>query len=443
MENSGNIDIHGTKDTYEKELQILNDSDILLENKELIHTFLNEYGHGLSPIRLAKYVIRYRWFSHILGKSFLKATREDIKRLETAIEEKPPQRYSRVKKRWVTAKKRCSPETVKDNKGLLRLLYKWTHHSYLKRKRAEDRLKGVKLREILRTKPVPELVEDVIAEPQKNHTLKSKDMLTWEECVKLSQATTHPMNKAAIQMIAESGVRAGEALTLQVQDLEIKRQGEQTVGVLHLRQSKTAERSIGLVLCVPALVEWLRIHPLREQRTAPLFLKFEDRYHNINPRYVYPMPYNVLRKILAQAKKATGQTKRCNPHFLRKSAASRMGHILQDGPALRQYFGWSSVSRAPKAYLFLKEEETNRAYWRSQGVEVGADGEPEHTDKIKPVKCVCGHVNPCGEVFCVGCGAPLDEDGEEYRRLDTALDRLIAKKLGLKMQELGGVKKPA
>lgn len=427
MQDTEKLDIHNTQETYERALKKLKDSDILPENKRLILDFLNEYCHGLSACRKGKYVIRYHWFARLLGKSFVKADRKDIKKLEKAIETKHPEIWDWRIKKWKTFKKKCSQTTIKDNKGILRLLYKWIYHSYLKHKKREDRMKGSKLRELLLRKSPPELVEDVIAEREENNKLKSKDMLSWEEVVKLSHAASHPQWKACIQLLGESGIRAAELLTLKLGDIEVKPINGKVVAVVHLRQSKTETRSLGIILSVPALVEWIKQHPA-PQKHNPLFVKFEDRYYHVDKKNIQHMPYDVLRKVLSQAARKTGIKKRCNPHHLRKSRASFLGHVLKDGPELRQYFGWSPVSRAPKAYLFLDEEKTNQSYWMSQGVQI-EDGKPTPTEELKPIRCECGHINPAGEIFCVSCNRNMDGKTPEEDRLRQLIREIVEEKL--------------
>jgi len=156
------IDVHEQEKAYNGELKLFNGSGILPENKALVLDFLSEYADGLSFSRKAKYLIRFCRFARELDKPFLKADRKDIQKLEKMIETAPPMMYNRKKQKWVECHSKCSPWTVADSKNILRVLYKWIEYSFKKTKKKEDRLRGDKLREVLKRKPAPELVEDVV-----------------------------------------------------------------------------------------------------------------------------------------------------------------------------------------------------------------------------------------------------------------------------------------
>lgn len=429
-EDSGKLDIYNRKETYEKTLQTLAETEICPENKQLILEFIEEYCEGLSYSRKAKYVARYNWFARLLGKSFLEAAREDIRRLEDAIETKPVEMYVNKTRKWRLYKDKCTPTTIADNKKLLRLLYKWIEYSYKKNKKI-DRYKGSKLRAVLKRKQAPELVADVIDDTHFERKLKSKDMLTWEEVVQLSQATTCARDKAIIQVLGETGLRASELLTLQIGDYNIKEMVGKVVGEIHVRQSKTGEkkglRSIGIVNSVPALVEYLRNHPLKKDKSAPLWLGYGDKYHNLDLSNPQPVSPACLRKILFNAAKKTGIKKKVNPHHLRKSRASLLAHLLKE-QEVKNYMGWTATSTALNSYMFLDEQITNENYWRSQGVDI-ENGNPKPIEELKPVKCECGVVNPAGEYFCVECNRVLGEKSSSLRRLEELIQSIVEKRI--------------
>lgn len=430
METSGKVDIYNREQTYQTVLQTLRESAICSENKELILDFIEEYCDGLTFNRKAKYVARYHWLARLLGKPFLEATREDIKNLEKAIETKPAEMYVNRTSQWTTYKETCAPTTIADNKDLLRLLYKWIEYSYKKNNKI-DRYKGSALRAILRRKQPPEMVADVISSVPFESRFIGKDMLTWEEAVKLSQATNCSRDKAIIQVLAETGLRTGELLTLHVEDCCIKDVGGRLIGELHVRQSKTGEkkglRTVGIVNSVPALVDYLRTHPLKHDKTAPLWLAYDDRYHNIDLKNPQPIAPYSLRQVLEDARKKTGIEKKVNPHHFRRSRASYLGHQMTE-QQVKNYMGWTPTSNVLNHYMFLDEEKTNEAYWKSQGVDPNP-GKTEIPEEIMPVKCECGAVNPAGEYYCVQCNRELGEKSVGLKRLEELIASAVEKRL--------------
>jgi len=224
--------------TFEYALEKLKDGSICESNRELLGDFVDEYGDGLDFSTKAKHVIRFHMFARELNKPFLSATRKDIKALEDFIDTRPAQRYNRKKRKWVSYRQ-CSPETKKENKDLLRLLYKWIEYSYKKCKNKDDRLKGAKLRHILRRKPAPELVEDVIDEEPTTRKYTADDMWTWEEVVRASQKMDCLRDKAAIQLIGEGALRIGEATAVKVEDIDFN---HRQITVKHSEKNRTRKQ---------------------------------------------------------------------------------------------------------------------------------------------------------------------------------------------------------
>lgn len=432
MEETGELDLYNRKDTFEKALEKLDNSEICLENKEIIRDYIAEYCLGLSYGRKAKYLSRYHWFARLLKKPFVDATREDIKLLETAIESKPAEMYSPMYGKWVARKQKCSPTTIADNKGLLRRLYRWIEHSYRKNEKI-DRYKGTKLRAILRKKSVPALVEDVVDDTPFVRKIRSKDMLSWEEMVAISQATTCPRDLAATQVLGESGLRSGELLALRICDCTIKDLGGTVVGEIHINRSKTENknglRTVAIVNSVPALVNYLRQHPFKTEPSAPLWLFYPDRFHNVDRSNPRPMSSACLHKILTKAAKKAGINKKVNPQRWRASRASMLGHILTEAQ-LKLWFGWVPASKVLNHYLYLDEERVHLDYLRSEGVNITDNKPNQMIEEIKPVRCsACNTVNPAGEYFCVQCNRPLGEQSAALRQLGELIKQEIEKRL--------------
>jgi integrase len=416
-------------ESYKSALKKLNDSKVCKENKEIILAFLDEYCDGLSISRKHKYLTCFHWFAHQLGKPFTEANREDIKALERDIDEKKAQNYSIRLRKWVDRKKPYSLETIRDRKMFLRLFYRWIYQTYMTTK-SRDRLKGIVLRKIMARKPFPELVMDVVGIKPSVRKLKSKDMVCWPELLNMSQVTGNERDKALIQFLGETGMRIGELLTLKLKDMEIKRVNENVVGVVHIRESKTADkcgiRSIGIVNCVPAMMEYIKTHPQKNNPDAPLWVRYKSKHKNIDGDNLEAISNAVVTKVLKHAARRMGLHKRVNPHHFRKSRASSLAHIMTE-QEIKQYLGWTPDSGVLKHYMFLDEEATNNKYWSSQGVDI--EVEKEQIQEIKPVKCECGYINPAGEPFCINCKEQIGILSPRLRELNNLIDLKVERAL--------------
>ena len=178
----------------------------------------------------------------------------------------------------------------------------------------------------------------------------------------------------------------------------------ETAAKLHIRKSKTEERSPIVYKCVPAIKMLLEFHPLRDDPEAPLFV---NNYRNTNP-----ISYKEARDVLLRLGERAKIAKRCNPHSFRKSACSLCGDMGMGDSQIDKRFGWSVGSRVKTAYLFPEESKANEAYLAGSGVDLKTQ-KKEQRKEVKPPICPwCETLNAIGRSFCANpkCRMPLDTD---------------------------------
>ncbi|MFI5284118.1 MAG: tyrosine-type recombinase/integrase [Candidatus Dormibacterales bacterium] len=159
---------------------------------------------------------------------------------------------------------------------------------------------------------------------------KLKEILTREEIDKLENAAELERDKIMIRLLADSGIRLGELLSLRPSDLtEVGR--ERYVKV----RGKTGER---LVPVLPAFFTRLRRYAGRGPR---IFMTTRK-----SPRTgIYePLRARSVENMLKYAATKAGIEKRVHPHVLRHSMVTEWLRQHKNPVSLQHILGWSSLA---------------------------------------------------------------------------------------------------
>jgi len=157
---------------------------------------------------------------------------------------------------------------------------------------------------------------------------------------------------------------------------------------------KTGTRMPLVVSATPHLSRWLRIHPARASRFAPLWIGPSGRQ----------MPYWTIAKMLKVAARRAGIAKGIRPHLLRHS---RVTYVLANGIMNEQqaklYFGWTADSRTlGSTYAHLIAGDANAAVLRENGFVPTT----ERREALRPRCCrTCGELNTPDARACEWCNA--------------------------------------
>lgn len=182
------MDIHKYEKIVKKELEkIKSDRNISKEDRESLQKYYKELlAKGISFGRIMKYLQTIRKLCYLLGKPFIKVTKEDFVELVGKIERNP---------NW-------TDWTKHDFKVILRRYYKW--------------LKGLSEED-----PFPPEVRWIKINVRNANNKLPEDILTFEEVQKIAQVAYTKRDKAFIIALFESGARIGEILHLKIKDLEV------------------------------------------------------------------------------------------------------------------------------------------------------------------------------------------------------------------------------
>jgi len=180
-------------------------------------------------------------------------------------------------------------------------------------------------------------VEDIPAVPR-GYTGFTKP-LSWEQVEALLRAAKDVKEIAMISLLAESGLRAGELLSLTWRDIDPYR------GIIRVRGKYGKER---LVVMGRIAREALKII-VEEERPRP-----HERIFNISYQALY-------KKLKSLARRAGIDPSLVRPHVLRHTFATEALRRGMSLPALQRLLGHSDI-KITQRYLHLVTEDVEREY---------------------------------------------------------------------------------
>lgn len=189
-------------------------------NKEvLLRYYQHSVAESLSPARVHKRISRTRRLSEMLGKRFEEATKDDMVRLVSEIEQRDVTQWTKY-----------------DYKVILRQFYRW--------------LRGCERGE------TPKEVRWIKTGRRMVSTVTKTDLLTVEEVNMMIESAAELQVKAFISVLFDSGRRLGEILGLRVGDVAFDELG----AVLHV------DGKVGPTTCASA-------HPLQDSQPGSTIIQ--------------------------------------------------------------------------------------------------------------------------------------------------------------------------
>ena len=205
----------------------------------------------------------------------------------------------------------------------------------------------------------------------------------------------------------DSGARIGEVANIRVKDLLFDEFGVR----LRLR-GKTGTRIVRLTdFPLPYIKDYIQsIGEISQDE-----LLFKNRYRN------EPLSYNIIERVLKDAKESAKIKKPVNPHHFRHSRASQLANNLTEAQ-MCGFFGWGHGSKMPGVYVHLSSKDVDDAILKMSG-KVKSNQE---TRTLKPVVCLrCKKENKVTDAFC-NCGFPLNDRAINIKTLENELnERLV------------------
>jgi integrase len=316
------------------------------------------------------------------GKSWLELDKDDIESIVVAIMEK----YSdNGKENSVTS----------DFKRFLKIWFRFIKFGSRSFKKVGD---PTETRDIV-TKKVETKVERL-------------QLISPQEKKQLVNACTNFRDKALIDTHYEAGTRIGEILSVQIKHIKIVRFGKGVYYELAV-DGKTGARVITVKGTLnETLGHWLEMHPEKTNPEAYLFPSLKHIYKGNKLSYAASM------RVLKTACKEAG-IRPLYWHLFRHSEATRAAQSMPES-LLKKRHGWSATSKMASRYAHVTNEDANRAYLKTQGIDL-EDNKDQGTE---PLFCrQCDTENSYDRSLCFECGNPLS----------TEMTRILVKETKVKM----------
>lgn len=409
-ETNKEIDIHGRAMRIDSAYRLLNESRISKADKKLILEFVKhkKISDHIGKLREASSINTLRLFAELWGNglSGLKPKKRDEEGIEGSrkkLEGLLDRAYNRDIKIHNQPVKKPSDNTRKGFYIVLKMFYSWL----VGRKHPEE-FEWIKIPKVASEK------------------LRVKDLLLPEDIEKLCSAATNARDILIPQLLFEAGGRIEEIASLTIEDIEPKDDGD--FYLIHLNRSKKdrlgqeATRSIVIDDSGPALANYLRQHPLRNMKSAPLFVNTKNNSF---------MAYGAINKVLKKLKKISKLGKCVRPHWFRKSATCYLRNKKKMNDAsIKTRHGWKPSSDMLDVYASEDMEEANKDFLIAKGkIRDNQIGE----DKVQPSVCrYCEVRVPIGMNYCPNCRRPTNLTREEKElkvRIEKKLEEMIREKL--------------
>jgi len=351
------MDIHNYKKRLERVEEKVRKSNLSEKNKKILFDFERQlFIKEFTTARIETYLSVLRVICEKLNKDLDSVEKEDI---ELFIE-------------WLQRKD----------------LADWTKYSY-----------KMCFKSFLKANGKNDLANLIIIKNVKN---KIPDIFTREEVLKMIDNATHPMDRALIAALYETGCRIGELASLQNKDIHFD-----NYGAIFIVNGKTGMRRVRAIFSAPYLSAWLDVHPKKSDPNAPFWIRMggNGRTNGLEGNNCRQLMYPALTMRIKRIAERAGIKKRVYNHLFRHTSATEKSGILTDS-MMDEYFGWIQGSRMTRIYVHRSGKNLDEALLKAHGLV--KDNTPQDKE-LAPIKCPrCGTINGATGKFCYKCGAALD-----------------------------------
>jgi len=238
--------------------------------------------------------------------------------------------------------------------------------------------------------------------PLKRVRNKIPDIFTRQEILRMIENAHHPIDKALISALYETGCRIGEMANLKIKDVHFDK-----YGAILVVDGKTGMRRIRAIFSAPYLGSWLSIHPKSSDQNAPFWIRFgkNGKSKGIENETCLQLMYPALTMRIKRIAKKAGIQKRVYNHLFRHTSATEKSEILTTAQ-MCEFYGWTQGSKMCQTYVHLSGRNLDDTLLKAYGISV--DNTPKEKE-LTPIQCPrCSTVNGATGKFCYKCGAALD-----------------------------------
>ena len=325
------------------------------------------------------------------GKSFSESSIVSYVKVAKDIDNHFKKPYSDIEKAelkdwFIGLADRYAESTLQTYKTITKILFKW----------------------LCGTETYPEIV-DWIDFSRVDKQRSFKDMLTSTDIEKMVDSSYRVQDQAIISALFDSGMRAGELLSLNIGDVEINEHYAKVTVRPEVVGNKLGRiREVPLVRCIPYLKNHLLSHPLRTDNNAPVWFSGHGNQFRKHGE-IGRLSYSGLTSIIKRASQRVGIKKAVNPHLLRHSRATEAMSVKNwNEQKARRFFGWSTTSTMPSHYAHLGSKAIETQILKDSGLKA------EKVEEGMEVRICprCGAVCGATFIFCPKCAHSFDREKE-------------------------------
>jgi integrase len=259
-----------------------------------------------------------------------------------------------------------------------------------------------------------------VQKPHPPNKLREEDLLSPSEVRILMDSTGDLMWKTLISVLAETGLRPGEALSMRICDVVFGQDSAKLyVSPKKVKGRTRDSRTVFAIVSYPLLYHWVNNHPGKGDQMSPLWVTRKGQQMTVMGLR------NTLKYFFGKAvKEGRIKKKRFFPYLLRHGSATWKYTHLDLATAMAD-MGHHAGSTMIQTYVHLSEETRRDSNRKALGLE------PErkivdHSGTTNIVCPRCGAANQLGSRMCYRCALSLSvkdamqNDAEATKKLETA-----------------------
>ena len=269
--------------------------------------------------------------------------------------------------------------------------------------------------------------------PSADRTVDPSKLLTDEEVSAMLDAANNPRDKAIMAMLRDTGIRVGALCNLRVRDIDFSDSAGE-FSVQNITGNKEAQGTRPFTWSRGPLVNWLDVHPRRDDPSAPLFFKLKTG-PDAGPGEALSTAA-VRRMLTLTARRTDVDSERVNPHNWRDTTFAEWKLDGLSDQQIKHRGFHTEDSDMLSRYGPIEDREMNDAILDHYDI---GDGSVARTPDLDTCP-QCSTALRDGAQFCPTCGLALSERATEMERSqDKTLVNAVADESGERAQALANL----
>jgi integrase/recombinase XerD len=243
--------------------------------------------------------------------------------------------------------------------------------------------------------PLPSEVGWIPLEVKEKTTVTAEDILTPTDVSAILKHARNARDFAMIYSLSEGALRITELLGMTIGSVKFQK-GYCVLSV----DGKTGPRQVTVVLAYRALLDWINVHPYRNNLNAPLWVSASTNAE------CTPLRYETFRRMIKETAKKAEMKKRVWGYLFRHTQLTALAKKLPESQ-LKNVAGWTQSSKMAANYVHLCGKDNEDAILAIHGIS-NSEKEPPF---LMMMQCPnCQTKNAPGTIRCSLCGLIIDPE---------------------------------